>query len=120
MSDLSRRALGREGEQIAWDELARRGYRLVKRNHHGGGGEVDIIAWDGETLCFIEVRARQDDSFGDPLETIDARKIARIGRAAYHYLEGFSGPWPPMRFDAVGIILGPPRSIHVVQGAFEL
>ncbi|MEL6545588.1 MAG: YraN family protein, partial [Myxococcota bacterium] len=95
-------------------------YRLVVRNYRGDGGEVDIIAWDGPVLCFVEVRARADASFGDPLETIDRAKIARIGRAARDFLEQLPRPWPAMRFDAVGVLLGPPIELHIVQDAFEL
>ncbi|MEO1482458.1 MAG: YraN family protein [Myxococcota bacterium] len=118
----SRTEVGRRAEELAWSYLSERGYRLVARNHRGDGGEVDIIAWDSDTLCFVEVRARSDASKGDPLETIDRRKIARIGRAARHWLNSFSGPWPEMRFDAVGVELaaGDTPAIRLIQGAFEL
>lgn len=115
-----RTTIGRHAEELAWRALAAQGYTLVARNHHGDGGEVDIIAWDGPVLCFIEVRSRKHDAFGDPLETIDRRKIARIGRAARHFLSTFPRPWPPMRFDAVGVILGPPTRLRIVKDAFEL
>ncbi|MEM6733247.1 MAG: YraN family protein [Myxococcota bacterium] len=105
---------------LAWELLESEGYRLVTKNHHGDGGEVDVIAWEGDVLCFVEVRSRADDSFGDPLETIDRRKIKRIGRAAYHFLSTFEEHWPVMRFDAVGVTLTDPPKLRLVKDAFEL
>lgn len=111
--------VGARAEQLAVEHLEAQGYRVLARNHRGDGGEVDVIAWDGPVLCFVEVRARATTDFGDPLETIDRRKIARVARAARHFLNTWRGPWPPMRFDAVGIVLGSPPTIRLVRAAFE-
>jgi putative endonuclease len=110
---------GARAEGLAWDYLAAQGYRLVTKNHRAKGGEVDLIAYDGQVLCFIEVRARESADFGLPLETIDRRKQLRIIRAARHFLETLPSPWPPMRFDAVGILLTDPPAIELVRAAFE-
>lgn len=110
---------GRRGEDLAVSHLQACGYDIVARNHRCAGGEVDLVAWDAGVLCFIEVRARASDDFGHPLETIDARKIRRVAKAAAHYLETLAGPWPPMRFDAVGILLTVPPEITLVRAAFE-
>jgi putative endonuclease len=111
---------GRRAEQLAETHLQQVGYNIVARNHRCAGGELDLIGWDGDVLCFIEVRARATEAFGDPLETIDARKIQRIARAARHFLDTFKGPWPEMRFDAVGILLVTPPRITLVKAAFEV
>ncbi|MEE8408290.1 MAG: YraN family protein [Myxococcota bacterium] len=113
---------GAAAEELAADYLRNEGYRIVARNHRCAGGELDLVAWDGDILCFIEVRSRASDAFGDPLETITPQKIRRVVRAARDYLEGVRGPLPEMRFDAVGIVINdpdePPR-ITLVRGAFD-
>ena len=89
------------------------------RNHRCAGGEVDVIAWHGTTLCFVEVRARTSDAFGHPLETIDATKIKRVVSAARNFLETWQGPLPAMRFDALGIVLSDPPQFTLAEEAFE-
>lgn len=110
---------GRRAESLAETYLLQEGYSIVTRNHRCAGGEIDLIAWDNAILCFIEVRARSSDAFGDPLETIDQPKIRRIARAARHYLESYEGAWPEMRFDALGILLTQPPSFTLIKAAFE-
>ncbi len=105
---------------MARDYLERQGYRIIACNHRCEGGEVDIVAWQGEVLCFVEVRARTNVDYGEPLETIDARKRSRIARAARDFLQSWRGAWPEMRFDAVGIVLGEPPEITLVQDAFDV
>ncbi len=112
-------ARGSSSEALALDYLTAQGYRLVKKNHRAKGGEVDLIAYDGEVLCFIEVRSKATEEFGSPLETIDGRKQSRVIRAARDFLTTLPPPWPPMRFDAVGIVLGEPPRITLVRNAFE-
>jgi len=110
---------GMRAEDTAAEYLATQGYRIIGRNHRCAVGEIDLIGYDGAVLCFIEVRSRSTVDFGTPLETISRPKIARIVRAARHYLETLPAPWPEMRFDAVGIVLGEPPSIELVRAAFE-
>ncbi len=104
---------------MAATHLTERGYRIVTRNFRAPGGEIDLIAYDGEVLCFVEVRSLSNPKHGDPLETITRQKIARVIRASRAYLEELSGPWPAMRFDAVGIVMTDPPRIRLVQEAFE-
>lgn len=112
-------ARGARAESLAASYLARCGYRVIARNHRCRGGEIDLIAWDGDVLCFVEVRARARQDFGTPLETITPQKIRRIVQAARDYASRLRGPWPEMRFDAVGIVLSEPPSFELVRGAFE-
>lgn len=112
--------IGRHAEELAWEHLSRQGYRLVERNFRGRFGEVDLIAWDQDVLCFVEVRSRSSTDHGDPLESIDRRKINRIGKAAYEWLESYRGDWPQMRFDAIGVVLEPSIVVRLEKGAFEL
>jgi len=92
----------------------------VGRNVRVPGGELDVIAQEGEVLCFIEVRSRTCADFGHPLETIDAPKQRRIARAAAAYLSAHPHGGP-CRFDAVGVLWGPEGaapSVTLVRGAF--
>ncbi len=114
------RARGAASEELAARYLEREGYQIIARNFSTAGGELDLVARDGDVLCFVEVRSRQDDAHGDPLETIDRRKRRRIIHAARAYLEALAQPWPEMRFDAVGIVLSDPPRVTLVRDAFEV
>jgi putative endonuclease len=114
-STTSRGALA---EGLAVRYLTDAGYRLVARNVRCRGGELDIVAWDGEVLCFVEVRSLARTDHGDPLETITPLKIRRIVRAARDYISTLPHPWPVMRFDAVGIVMAEPPRIQLVREAF--
>lgn len=110
-------AQGAACEALAWQHLRALGYVLVGRQVRVKGGEIDIIARDGEVLCFIEVRSRTTAAFGHPLETIDAGKQQRIARAAACYLADHPHAGP-CRFDAVGIVMGSTPEVTLVAGAF--
>ena len=87
--------------------------RIVARNYRCRQGEVDLVAKDGETLVFVEVRWRSGDRFGGAAESIDARKLKRMAKAARHYLAG-QGADRPCRFDAV-LIDGEGRTLSWLQ-----
>ena len=114
-----RRRIGALGEDLALRFLLRGGYFPYARNYRCRFGEIDIIAWDGPILCFVEVRTRETAAFGGPLESIGRGKIQRVVRAARDFLSHWLGPLPQLRFDAVGIVLGDSPEITLVQGAFE-
>ena len=103
--DESTRARGQRAEQRAADHLSRRGLEILAHNVTAAGAELDLIARDGQTIVFVEVRKRSDDRLGHPLETIDARKQARIRRGATGWLIT-QGLWErvPVRFDVVAIV----------------
>ena len=111
--------IGAQAEELAAGYLARHGYTILTRNFRCEGGELDIVAWDGATLCFVEVRARRDEDHGHPLETIGPQKIRRLIRAAGAYLDEWRGACPVTRFDALGIVLSQAPSFTLVKEAFE-
>ena len=76
----SRRGLGEEGERLARKFLERRGYRIIASNYRTRMGEIDLIAEHGQTLVFVEVKARADDRFGGPACAITLAKQARLAR----------------------------------------
>jgi putative endonuclease len=112
--------LGKSGEDLACRELQRRGYAIVARRHRGRGGELDIIARDGPTLVFVEVKARAGRSFGAAAEAVTWRKRHRIVQLALEYMMRQHLTDVPCRFDVVSIHLeaGAP-AVDVFQNAFD-
>lgn len=110
-------ALGRRGEQVAAEHLEGEGYRLVASNFTLPVGrslrgalvhaEIDIIAYDGATLCFVEVKTRASDWFAAPEQNVDLRKQRQITRAARVYRRLFGLASAPHRYDVVSVILAP-------------
>ena len=108
-------ALGSRGELLAADLLVREGYRIVMsnftvpvgRNSRGVQitGEIDIIALDGETLCFIEVKTRRSDAIAGPLANVDLRKQRQIARTARVYRHIFGLNELQYRFDVVSVLM---------------
>ena len=101
----ARAQLGKTGEDVAVAHVRSLGYRIVKRNLRGPGGEIDIVAWDGETLAFIEVKARLSSRFGSALGAVDARKRKRLRALAADFLQFFA-PAAKARFDVLTVERG--------------
>ena len=99
------RAQGRLGEDAAVVWLRERGYRIIERNVTYRAGELDAVARDGDTLCFIEIKARGSHHYGAAIEGVTASKQRRIARAAALYLARHPHDGP-CRFDVLGMDLG--------------
>lgn len=99
------RQLGLDGEAIAADFLQKKGYKIVAKNFHSRFGEIDIIAFDKNTIVFIEVKLRSNNSFGTPLEAITRSKIEKLKKTAYYYLTIHNLSNSDFRFDAVEILI---------------
>ncbi|MEK7286141.1 MAG: YraN family protein [Nitrospirota bacterium] len=95
---------GQEGESIAVSFLVQNGYKIVEQNFKCALGEIDLIAWEGETLVFIEVKARSSALFGGPEAAVGFRKQEKINRVALMYLQQKKRTETPCRFDVVGIV----------------
>ena len=108
---------GRHAENLAAEFLQRRGLELVERNYRCRFGEIDLIARDGKTLVFVEVRMRTSSSFGGAAASITGAKRGKLLRAARHYLSGTSR-MPACRFDAL-LVTGADYAIEWLQNAFE-
>ena len=112
------RKTGAEYESLAAEYLKRRGFRIIRRNFYCRGGDIDLIALDGDSLVFVEVKYRRTDTFGNPLEAVNATKQKRICRAASYFCMRYGyGEQTPCRFDVVGIC-GNGEIAHV-RNAFE-
>jgi len=103
MTNDSRQALGISGEDLACAELQRRGYVIVERRYRTRFGEIDIIAKDGPTTVFIEVKARMTQEFGGAAAAMTRWKQRRIARMAVDYLARQNLHDCPCRFDVVAI-----------------
>jgi putative endonuclease len=116
----ARVALGKTGEDLACGELERRGYAILARRYRQASGEIDIIARDGRTMVFVEVKAREGRSFGEAAEAVTWHKRRQITRLAVDYLARQRITDCPCRFDVVAIHFasGEPV-IDVFQNAFD-
>jgi len=124
VSSDRRPQLGRLGEQLAAEHLVRRGYQIVERNYRTRWGELDIIAFDGRTLAFCEVKTRRLAAPGrSPLESVHTVKRARVRKMAGSWLiERTDRPYAAnVRFDAIGVtfdLAGRLVSLEHLEGAF--
>jgi putative endonuclease len=110
-------ATGAEHEALATDYLVRHGFRIVERNFKTKIGELDIIAREGDTLCFVEVRSRTGAGYGDAIEAVNAAKQARVTRMAQQYLWWRKPVFEYARFDVVGITAG---NVRLIRDAWRL
>lgn len=123
---VARRRTGEIAEDLVARRLAATGWEIVERNARTRYGELDIVARDGATLVFVEVKgAREGTSFGPekPILAIDARKQRRVRRLATAWMSERRGqpPYAEIRFDAVGVTLdrhGRAVDVDYVKGAF--
>jgi putative endonuclease len=103
--------------------LEGRGFRIVARNWRRPEGELDVVADDGGTCVFVEVRSRTGEEFGHPLESVNPRKRARVVRAARLYLDAEPTYASAYRFDVVGVTFfpdgRPPECVHI-EDAFQV
>lgn len=110
---------GKRNERIAARHLRWRGYRIVARNFKAAGAEIDLVALDGDTLVFVEVKARRSLLAGRPEEAVDWRKERQIRRAAEMFARRSRVRDRPVRFDIVAITgEGRGRQIEILRDAF--
>jgi putative endonuclease len=118
---VARQRLGQTGEDLACRELERRGYAIVARRYRRRGGELDIVARDGATLVFVEVKTREGRAFGEAADAITPFKRRRIAQLALDYMMRHHLSGCPCRFDVVSIHFDSGKPvIEVFQGAFEV
>jgi len=112
---------GRVGEDAAHRYLRRHGCTIVARNYRmrSGGGEIDLVAWHGRKLVFVEVKTRESDDFGAPESAVDAEKRANLRRASQDYARRAGVDWDKTRFDIVGVVLTRPMRIDWIKDAFR-
>lgn len=115
------REMGRRGEDLVHRFLRRRGYTVVARNYRtrSASGEVDLIAWDRQTLVFVEVKTRSSQDFGEPERAVDEEKRRRLLVAARDYCRRAGVDWARTRFDIASVLLAKPVRITLIKDAFS-
>ena len=116
----SPQALGVLGEELAFHELRRRGYKVLLRNYECMLGEIDLVAKHEGFLVFVEVRTRSSLDKGTPAESVTLDKRHQIIKVAKYYLNRYGIQDVPCRFDVVGVLLPPHEepAIDVIVAAF--
>ena len=104
LSQNPRRILGEASEAAACRFLVHRGYQILARNVRFRCGEVDIVATDGESWIFVEVRSRRSGCDPDIADTVTPAKQRRVIRAALEYLKSHGGPNRRLRFDVITVL----------------
>ncbi|GBD96573.1 MAG TPA: YraN family protein [Nitrospirae bacterium] len=112
--------LGQKGEELAVKYLRKKGYKIIKQNFKTRIGEIDIIANDGGTLVFVEVKTRESIAYGMPFEAVNSYKRRKIANVALLYLKKIKEV-PPCRFDVVSLYYdhGKPE-FNLIKDAFEV
>jgi putative endonuclease len=113
--------LGKLGEELAYKKIKKLGYRKIIRNFRCPLGEVDIIAKDGDTLVFLEIKTRKKGSLAYAKEAVDERKKRQLSKVALSYLKSNDLDNVKARFDVVAICLeGDEPEIELIKNAFNL
>jgi putative endonuclease len=114
--------LGKSGENYACLELERLGYEILHRRFRTRIGEIDVVARDGDTLVFIEVKARRSGRFGPPAEAVGPQKRHKLMQMATSYIFASRAGNARCRFDVVSVTFGAGErlpKIEVFKGAFD-
>ncbi|WP_282941786.1 YraN family protein [Paenibacillus sp. RC67] len=102
---MNRKQLGALGERYALEHLEQKGYRIAGQNWRCRTGELDLIAWDGDLLVFVEVRTRSSTlRFGTPAESVDYKKCAQVMETAQVYVHTQRLQNYQIRFDVISIV----------------
>ena len=119
---MNQREVGTRQESRAAEYLESLGYHILVRNFRCRFGEIDLIAWDGDILCFVEVKTRTNTRMGLPREYVTARKQARLRKTALFYLSSHDLDCPT-RFDVAEVyaaVPGDPEArIEYLENAFQ-
>ena len=113
---MNKRELGAEGEARARAYLLGKGAKILEMNYRRPTGEIDIIARQGRTLLFVEVKRRSSLRFGRPSEAVNRQKQAHILRTAQLYLQEKRLEDTPVRFDIIEVL---PDEIRHIENAFD-
>lgn len=116
-----RQILGKAGEDIAEKFLKSQGYKILEKNYKSRLGEIDIIAKDKDTFCFVEVKMRTQKDYGSGFEAVTPRKQHQISKTALGYLKEHQLLDASARFDVVAITCDVSETqIDLLKNAFEL
>lgn len=115
-------ATGRQGELAAMFHLRRQGFVIAARNWRTSRarGDLDLVAWEGDVLCFVEVKTRTSRDVATAESAVDANKKRLLRRMAHHYMRQTSHGDIPVRFDILSVYFEPngPTCFDLFRGAF--
>ena len=112
---------GKKAEDLAARHLKRRGYKILARNYRTPAGEIDIIAQEGNSLVFVEVKGRQSLRYGSAKAAVTPRKQQQVARVALWYLKETGQMGAKARFDVVAVTrMDGNTAIEIVRNAFPL
>lgn len=112
---MTKRSTGQAGEKIAVELLRQNGFNILETNFKSKFGEIDIIAKDGDTLVFIEVKTRSSQQFGLPEEAVGSRKIDHITKTIGNYRNTHKNLPEGDRIDVVAIELGADGEVQRIE-----
>ena len=112
--------LGVEGEALALQFLMTSGYKILEKNYRNKFGEIDLVARDGDTICFIEVKTRVSENHGTPFEAVTFFKKRKLIKVALWYLKIHRLEDVRARFDVVGVGGPLQENISIIKNAFDL
>jgi len=119
--DMRRIRTGKQGEDLAVAYLRNAGYQIVAQNYRCLYGEVDVIARDGDTIVFIEVKSRKSETFGQPQEAVGREKQKKLSRISLHYIQQKRLEARNARFDVIAVRMSPEETrIDLIRNAFDL
>ena len=117
----ARQAFGEFGERIAERWLRQRGWRVVQRRFRTGHRDIDLVVEHEGIIAFVEVKARQGDTFGDPVAAVNWKKQKELGRSARVWIARHGREAEAYRFDVVGVLVDGSRvRVRHVENAFML
>jgi putative endonuclease len=114
--------LGAFGEDMACSYLEKQGYKILKRNFNCRVGELDIVAMDGETLAFVEVKCRTGVNYGNPSEAVSFSKQGKIVKSALFFMTKYKLFDYMCRFDVIEVLTDGAKedtTINLIKNAFE-
>jgi putative endonuclease len=116
-----RQAFGEVGERVAERWLRRRGWRVLQRRFRSGHRDIDLVAERDGMVAFVEVKARRDGTYGDPVEAVNWKKRRELARSAAVWIDRHGRPHETYRFDVIGVLVEGDRvRVRHVENAFEL
>lgn len=117
----AKQAFGVLGERIAERWLRRHGWRVVQRRFRSGHRDIDLVVERQGTVAFVEVKARQGDQFGSPVEAVNWAKQKELSRSAAVWIDRHGKPFESYRFDVIGVLVQGERvRVRHIPNAFAV
>ena len=117
-NELDNKSRGELGEKKACKFIKKNGYEVLEKNYRTKFGEIDIVASEHETICFIEVKARSNSDYGNPEEFVTKKKQEKLWKTASIYIDNNPSDLENYRFDVIAIDFES-NNVEIFKNAFE-